>query len=205
MIAGYKYTEFAHELVDQGRVRIGTLYDYRNVAKYGQVVGDLEEGSGETTFYSVEAHPSVDPLAIVGRQSLLTCYLGGHAATDRHSKVFKYAVHNAYVFCCSWQPIVAARTDLGDRCVLIRDIAAFADAVKWHLPSRITHWFADRVVYRPKRLGLHDGSIPNMPFWKTTEYSWQNEFRVCFVPEDDQITPVIVASGRIATCCTLLP
>ena len=46
----YKYTmaHYAKDMIEHGRFRLGTLYEYRLVEKHGIAVGDADEGTHKT-------------------------------------------------------------------------------------------------------------------------------------------------------------
>lgn len=61
----YKYLkkEHAHSLLSKGIIRLGTLYEYRNIEKHGSVIGDDTEGKKSASmpiddaFWSKQYHP----------------------------------------------------------------------------------------------------------------------------------------------------
>lgn len=58
----FKYINKEHSkaFFDEGNLKIGTLYEYRNEEFYGSTIGDSEEGSGSmvTRFKSIDDHSS---------------------------------------------------------------------------------------------------------------------------------------------------
>ena len=36
--------QWARDILNNGKIRVGTLHDFKNVEKYGNEIGDLNEG-----------------------------------------------------------------------------------------------------------------------------------------------------------------
>jgi len=69
----YKYLSFEHAemMVNDGQIRLGTLYEYRNIEKYNPEVGDKNEGK-LSRIHDVIAPVTYNKLAKGGSSLCLT-------------------------------------------------------------------------------------------------------------------------------------
>jgi hypothetical protein len=134
-------SHFADRLVEEGEVRIGTLYEYRDFEKHGEGVLDTQEGMRETyldidslVLKGGENHPFIDRFIKVDN--------GGTVALENVRLQSKETSPDCWIYCTSTvgdQQVGANLSSNYDACVRIDDPHAFMAAI-WRAFMPLVFW-----------------------------------------------------------------
>lgn len=170
-----------------GKLRVGTLHNFRRVEEYGGAVGDIYEGTStiqEHIDYAewpqIEQHPMAGPLFKVSSRV--------HQPNVTMTNVTFAQSKNApnyYVYCMTREPSVKGMREFGnDACVRIGDPRAFARTLTRELERR---GLADQFQLGACVYGDRDRSFANAQcvpplFLKSYEFEYQVESRIVWKP-----------------------
>jgi hypothetical protein len=210
----YKYlsAECAAELFGHGRIRVGTLHEYRNTAGHRQEVADRREGSRRIVVdvsSSSHAHAAGAEVARAVREH----GLDEHEDTDveivaRRGSEIVVEAHspNLWLFSASRRCDRELMRCLEyDACVEITRPDEFFRAIGSALPAGTRFLGYRDVIYedprspRPREAGVHPA------FFKRIEYAYQAEVRALWEPGEESATiePVVVTCSEAARCCEM--
>jgi hypothetical protein len=207
----FKFTsrEYAELMVSVGQAYVGTLYQYRNIERLGEELGDAGEGTSQRTDipkpgnwkdggYSDVVHQSIG--APPGADIELALNVFTHRRT----------VRNGYIYCTSVElSEIAMRKMKAEAAVRIRDVPAFARALDAALRLRVndigrSKFDACSYIGRDR-----DASSPDLnPAWvKDERFSYQREYRGAWDVSGDrrlgEDEGVVVRSPAIANVCEI--
>lgn len=207
----YKYVlaDHAAAMVKYGRIRVGTLFDFRREEDHGRQIGDAREGSVVTT---ERRDPSLTP-AQRGPSPLADRIFnnvpGYRIANFGAEFSVEEAAGNCFVYCVSEKLSSALMKEMGkDSVVRIADASVFVRAVdaavRRQHPGLLAveaqsclYEFRDRDASQP----LIDSIFVKDPVL----YGHQAEFRLCWRGSVGKGEALFVASRDIAACCELVP
>jgi hypothetical protein len=209
MDALYKYlsAEGVEELLGGGRVRIGTLHDYRNTCNHREEVADRKEGSRRIVVDV--SPPDADPARDVER-AVHDHGLDAHARADLRVEAHADAVvveersPNLYLFSASLRCDRELMYALDyEACVRIAEPDNFFAMLTRSMTGMRRFLGYRAVVYedprhpRPRDAGIHPA------FFKSADFSHQAEVRALWEPEAPGIEPVVVECRGAAELCEL--
>lgn len=122
----YKYLERRHAemMTNEGRIRIGTLFDYRKVEEYDMQRADINEGK-MVFVYDIDKEINVTELP-----DIFADRIEGNANFKNIILRAPLDAPDCYVYCCSQIFDETLMKDFGaDCCVEIFDVYAFAEAI----------------------------------------------------------------------------
>jgi len=181
--------KYAEQFLSEGKLRIGSLYDFRNIEKYGEETGD--EGEGTKELYTEQKHvhenniPDFLKGAIkVGGGSKIDIIIDGDNTIDR-----KFEDPNLYIYCVSLDFNEDRMRKIGhDACLVIEDQSFFQhmhNAMKTKIAPN-TQGVLSSVYYGSRRyLHTRDPNIP-MAVIKPERFRYQNEARAIWIPDPEK-------------------
>lgn len=196
----YKYIKRCHanSLLNEGILRIGTLYDYRKTEKYGTVIGDNEEGISriyDDVNYDFSKPEELPPIA--HEVFNIKPHLKNSYAKNFRIIVNRQSI-NYYLYCMSE---IAERTlldDFGCDCILeIVQPLDFIHSINNELNklSKIKgKVFIMKCIYRESLMdhaNLKSKISPCLLKEKTLKN--QREVRAIWTPQDANIEPIMIS------------
>lgn len=209
--------EHADLLVHKGRLRIGTLLDFKNIEKHRAEVGDAEEGRRTTT---VAQDPSgtttFDSLSLFGNtfQNLVIEDCEGDAIyIEETSPQF-------YIFCASATKDKEAMEAMGyDTCVEIQNPLFFFQLLtqRSELQLKIDLTLPSYFMMGPcdyshnpmisaaaaNNSVIEESSVPAF-FQKLPEFAYQTEFRAVWKPKGENAEPLFIQCEEIRALCRIV-
>ena len=198
----YMRKQHARLLLNDGKVRVGTLHEYRDTEAHGCVIGDDTEGTknlfldghGETwTPASIPAFAKT--FFELGHESSVTLE-GIRLQVPQESPDF-------YLFCASSEFNEHALREFGyDACVSIDDPQRFFAAISHRLRHKASLEGVFHCQYRD-RDAPHDSDDGTHPaLIKHPKYKDQHEVRALWRPQKESVRPVIIESRKAMQCCS---
>jgi hypothetical protein len=205
----YKYmpVQYAHDLVERGRFRLGTLHDFQDVENHGTALGDKEEGLKLT--YANPALVTMADSSPDGR--FLRNFVDG---TDSRTIIFDRCLFelndrspNAWLFCCSKRTSASLMSEFNaDTCVEITDGREFFRAIfdRMALGKKARQMDVMNCVYRNRaqHYSTEDG-VPPVAI-KEPKHRHQSELRAVFTPMRLPIEPIVICAPAVMAHCRIL-
>lgn len=203
MMVLYKYMkrEYARLLLDDGVLRIGTLYDYRDIEKHGGVTGDDSEGKKslrmeiDNEVWEPQTQPDFTKEAIK---------LEGLLQLKNLNFVKIIESLDCYLFCAT--KVFDQNTMRGfghDACVVIENPKKFFVAIS-RLLRKIAKFngffpcqYVSRIIPHDEDHGFHPAII------KETTYSSQKEVRALWSPKRKNISPFNLKCREASKYCRI--
>lgn len=208
----YMHKEHALDLVKNGFIKIGTLYDFRLQESHGEWIGDRLEGfcnrfTNQTHFFNSN---------IMGMQ------LNNVNIINTHSKPtvsVQFSSPDYYLYCTTYLPDKSVLATSGyDTCVRINDPRSFFKAVTNKLNKKtelIAPSYDCHPVIYEKKEHLIDLGVPvhTQNIWRTkcltARYSQQKEVRCRWAPrkrgEDNSIAlPPVFRVKQLSDFCEII-
>ena len=194
----YKYLkrEYAKKLIEEGVVRIGTLYEYR---KYEDTdIERKDQLEGTTSSFTEVRDPIIatnqdevpgaySDFIKVEKGGTLKIYSGSADIIEVHIDVYVYCLSQAF----SYKQMKEFQCD---SCVRIDNPKAFIDTISDCINEYTTgDVFGGKCCYSPRRQEYRQSKYVTPPYLiKDVSYSRQKEFRlVWFSSKSNQKTPII--------------
>ncbi len=203
----------ARALVDQGQVRVGTLFEFRATDGWDAVRGDSDEG--KFTFTLESAAPETITLdsapwylkPIIRRLGMPILSHGGTInAVGHHPNVFMY--------CATGVRTDTVLSAYGPYCVAIHDVVGFFAALTRHLTdvlgiaAREPHGFLAPCLYLQRGLKVESASSeviePPLAFIKPLAKRDEQEVRAIWHPAKTDPHPLITVCPELTKCCSLI-
>lgn len=210
----YKYTEKRHtiDMTQNGKFRIGTLYDYRNIEKHGKERGDTEEGKKhiKTNGTPLDSNnESIMPHTLaVARQ-----HIQGNFRIEAE-ELITIESSDLYLFPTSMEKnkdILEKMNrdyDLGyDSCVIITDGEAFFEAltecIKEQIPSVEGPYYGSCIYLERTQLYINENDY-HPALTKEPRYAYQKEHRGIWQPTQLPIQPFNVTCKEAMKYCSAI-
>lgn len=195
-------------MLSNGRFRIGTLHEYRNVEQHGQWVGDAAEGTLVRTYKNtiekfVPGKPipkGLTPFYGNTNESATFTVIGGEFTYRETSPDY-------YIFSVSTSFDKSVMHDLGyDACIRIVRPTRFFKALTQKLRKKIQygHHGLFACVYRGRTINLNNEPYIFPALIKEPRYEAQKEMRYVWEPKAQEITPKIINCVKAKAYCELL-
>ena len=196
----YKYAlrKDAISMMERGSFMIGTLYDFRNVEKYGSEMGDAGEGTWDVTQHVDDASwDEIKDSPIVSSNVFIAPGEAGgrFINTDFGQQV---SVEDFYIFCVSKEPTKQALVDFGKEvCIRISTPILFFRALTHSLiragkialtgqSVSVSCVYGGRAVQWEAPQALHPAQL------KPEGLAYQKEYRKIWVPASRPIKREII-------------
>jgi hypothetical protein len=211
----YAHRRWAEALAHRGAIHLGSLHEYRKIERYGEKIGDKDEGLKalyENVTYATEHTLSGFSRSVVGS---FIYFAGGGLPRDTTIANCDFSLTvrspNCWVYCTTeaLSAGVMRRMEAGyDACVRIDDLEGFCWVIAHELWERnLIHdeVRAIRCVYRERTqpYDKDDGLAPVR--LKAPRYAEQREVRFVFPPLKPITEPYLdLVLPDLVGCCTLL-
>ena len=187
----YKYMQkqFADEFLSEGKLRIGTLYDFRDIEKHGPEIGDEGEGT-QTAHYTNDGHKPIDSRSVDGLTQLANMFgigLGGGTITLGPNAVISGMLSstNLFIFCVSHELNQEKMKEMGyDSCIEINNPEMFFNSLSLTMSEIATPHEHDSVCYQDRHIKLEE-SIESRSYLIKPDYERfvnQKEYRFVWLP-----------------------
>jgi len=209
----YKYLSYEHAemMENEGQIRLGTLYEYRNIEKYNLEVGDKNEGklsrihniTAPDTYNKLEEkHPGTQGIKWDGSGTLKI----GNCIFENVENF-----PDSYIYCLTQEYNKNIMKEFGyDCCIEIFRPFMFFSAIYEYLhylsDTNLEGYFANFCVYKPRE-EIYDNPSEIPPcLLKEPKYKHQKEFRAVYIPHDKEkpIEPLIFRHDCIPSTCRIL-
>ena len=211
----FKYVRARHlkDILEHGRFRLGTLYEYRDIEEHGQAIGDADEGKHRTAFTSANR---TDFNLQDGSQAAQ--FFRGHITPDNHlagirrmvllpgTKVIAEAqAPDMFVFCASTIFDKALMVEFGyDACIRIEAPHRFFSAISHAIRHQARFVTFSEVVYRDRETSHLNPHTIHPALMKGLDYSRQAEVRALWEPLRENIQPLFVSCRKAAGYCSMV-
>lgn len=206
----YKFMkrEYALSLVHSGTVRIGTLYDFRNIEDHASGIGDKGEGTRETRG-AIHFADSDQPNFPDFLRRFAKVDTGGRFTAHDSLFVERQESPDFYVFCCSEEYNPDIWLERGyDGCVEIKQPDIFFRALTKSLyaKGRIKPGcYVERCVYIDRSQDYRWEHPAHPAVMKPPSFAHEKEMRAIWTPRDNQISPFILYCRTARKFCRLMP
>jgi len=182
--------EYAEKFYRDGTLRVGSLYDFRKIEKYGEETGDLGEGTKELYTNMKHLHEGNIPNFLkdairVGKGSSIDIIIDGENTISRN-----FEDPNLYIYCVSNSFSKERMVQLGhDACIVIEKKSFFHhlhNALKQHIQQNSVGAMF-RVHYGERK--YHNKKDPKIPMAviKPKKFIYQDEVRSIWYPHTEKI------------------
>jgi hypothetical protein len=194
--------QYAVDFLVSGRLRIGSLYDFRKIESYGDEVGD--KGEGTKDLYTDQRHITEQTIPEflsdrirVETGNRLDIIMDGDGLVSA-----RFQDPNLYLFCVSTDfDAERIRRLEHDACLVIEDIMFFQhlhNAMRPHIAPN-TKGLLGEVLYGTRRhFHEHDPKLP-MALVKPERFRYQREARALWIPRPDlSVEPFLYVHAPLA-------
>lgn len=202
----FKYMKREHidKFFADGTLRIGTLYEYRNVELHGPAVGDLDEGKDTKTLTSHQEETfdirSNDPRAVFARQVIKGWdeFPEGTKLIIKMEPTSRLELYGSspdvYTYCTSLEHSIELMKELGyESCLVIKNPYMFFQEINTQLKTISHRMFGAPIIYNSRTQPFDEPIKAHPAFIKPHEYSYQTEFRCVWEPNSGEpITPLFI-------------
>ncbi|SFE79556.1 hypothetical protein [Spirosoma endophyticum] len=205
----YKYTKSHHadRMMAEGWIRVGTLYEYRDIERHGPEIGDDMEGKRQLRFQGdgVIKHFRAGGLTITNARVINS---GG-----RTLNIFAQNSPDSFMFCCTHELDEVSMRKMGyDACVCISNPTLFFAEVTASMTrmglTTVSEALINKVVYVSKNDVLSGtdarkdhGTLPSIEFQKDERFDHQKEVRAIWNTRLKDFKPELVKVQRIKESC----
>jgi len=191
----------------RGSLRIGSLYEYRNVEQYGQVIGDNQEGVYQTVL-DRDGEYEVD----LTKDSAETRFFRQHFTIndprinivmgDGARVVVENYSLNLYIYCVTTEFNVDAMKAFGcDSCIEITRPGDFFSAISKAIRHKAKFGGAHAITYGNKTTSYTTPHPVHAALLKSKEYAFQKEFRAIWTPNKEIKSPLYINVPRAIKAC----
>lgn len=198
----YMRKQHARLLLTQGKVRIGTLYEFRDLESHGDVVGDAGEGKK-----SLHLHGKGDTWTAKTIPDFAKTFfnLGPEASMTLEGVTLQLPQESPdhYMFCATSEFNEAALSDFGyDSCIRIDDPRRFFMAISHTIRHQASFVGAFHCQYTSRDAPYDEDNGIHPALIKDPKYASQREVRGLWTPHKIPIKPVVIQNRRIAGYCS---
>ena len=207
----YKYMKkkYVHDFFKNGTIRIGTLYDFREIEKHGPEIGDIDEGTKTLTTDGYHMIDTADPSTLPSwlEESFQNTFKlksesGQLIIHARDGIRVRLTVPDRFVFSVSDKFDEKLMHEFGyDSCIKINDPKEFFTALTNKMKHMASWMMLDHCIYRSRIIiGEHDiGLEPSLI--KEERYSYQKEVRAIWEGQREDIKPFILKAKKARFLC----
>ena len=204
MFKAYKYipSQFARPFLDKGVIRIGTIYEYRNIEKYGSTIGDDNEGivDEKETYENLTIRgPEETPELLKGR---IHVEEGGLFQMYGGSIVVREQSPDYYIFCITKEYNYSVMQEFKcDTCIEIFNIERFIQCLNKSMRHKGKFIGAFECAYKNKTVSPGDRPQEHPAIIKALEYAPQKEIRLIWEPKKSNPKPLILKCRKATKYC----
>ena len=207
MTVYYKYLkkEHAHSMLEYGRLRIGTLYEYRDMEKHGSVIGDDAEGK-KSAFMEVGTETWSNDTQPNFTRDFFKAIDGGSFTISGITLEKPKESPDFYLYCCTTEYSKDVMEEFGyDACVIIRNPERFFRALSKSLRHKVSSFQGVyECQYRERRVSHERETDAHPAIIKAPKYQNQKEIRAFWTPEKRNVSPIMVQSRKAVRHCVLM-
>lgn len=194
----YKYMnkEHAEKFWDDGTIRIGTLFEYRNIDKHGEEVGELSEAMAYCIIHKSQLNRVARDETTVGGLSEFVKNMVKSSPEAIYSDNFivGYSPLDQYIYCCTSEYSEESMNLFGyDSCIKISDVSGFISCVTECLGVTAKFKGAFYCQYRERGFKFEESPTVYPEIIKHPNYAHQKEVRVIWHPKYENIRPQMSA------------
>ena len=209
----YKYMKKQHlrKFLKDGLIRIGTLYDFRDIEKHGDEIGDKDEGTKTLTtdgYHFIDSE-NIDTIPAWYREHFENTFkLNEGASLQIHARDgvrVRLTVPDRYVFCASYD-FDGSLIENGeyDACLKIVNPLAYFSAISQKLKNRATWLGYGRCRYRSRIILGHQDHGIEPSLIKENRYEYQKEVRAIWESRNEEIEPIIIKAKKLRYHCEVI-
>jgi len=211
-VALYKYVKKEHldAFFTKGSIKIGSLYEYRQVEKYGTVIGDDNEGIYHTELSKNGTH-EID----LSSTSAEAEFFRNHVLRpDQRNSNVKVVMEDGakiisqsnspdlYIYCVSKEFNVEVMKEFGcDSCIEIVRPDIFFNAISKKIRHKAKYDNVVEIVYGGKTAHYTRPHQVHPAIKKGTDYSYQKEVRAIWTPKKEIKSPIFVDVPKAIRAC----
>ena len=202
----YKYLkkEYAELLINKGNLRIGTLYEYRDIEKHGKIIGDEGEGTKSVYMEMNNVTWTKDTQPAFGK-SFFNLGEGGVVHFDGITLEKPTHSPNYYMYCTTSVIDENALVDFGyDTCVVIENPTKFFLAVNRVMRHKGIYEGVFPCAYQSRRVAHYQDNGIHPAIIKPTEYRNQSEVRALWRPKKNKAEPMVIECFKARQFCKIL-
>lgn len=209
----YKYLQrkYLEEFLRLGRLKIGTLYEYRNVEALGTVIGDYDEGTRSTELGLNKG----DEVALGGNSPEARFLRSGLQTTpkkcsnmkivslvDGYNAVLQEHSPELFIYCMTetFDPKVMHQFGC-DSCLEIIDAVSFFSAISHRIRHKAKLDGVYPIQYMSRKTSFTSPHQVHPAIMKDNAYLSQREWRAVWVPTKKNIHPLFIDVPRAIRYC----
>ncbi|RYU62456.1 hypothetical protein EWI61_02930 [Methylolobus aquaticus] len=206
----YLAREHLRAFLSRGTVRIGTLYEYRQIEKFGAVVGDVNEGSHQTEL-SVPGGAEIDLSTNSSEAEFFRTHVLSPELQDAKVKFIlqdgaKLIVNsnsqNLYIYCVTHEFSAEVMKEFGcDSCLEIVNPDGFFAALSKRIRHKATFNSYGPITYANKYTHYTNPHERHPAAVKSPEYGYQKEWRAIWIPVKPPRKSLIIDAPRAIHYC----
>lgn len=203
----YKYMreKYARRFVEEGVIRIGTLYEYRDTESHDTRVGDDAEGRksavmpvSDMTITDQEEVPEfVRDRIKIGTNTRVRMINSKFAVSEESPDFYVYSLAAEY-------SEALMRDFEYDACVRIEDPEQFLDELNACFRPHGEFIGLHRCVYMPREVSHTEQHAVHPALIKEPHYSNQKELRAIWKPKKDDVLPVVLECPKLSQWCSIV-
>ena len=203
----YKYLplKYAELLVKNGTIQIGTLFGFRDEDKYGEEIGDKDEGSF-TLFSLLNGELNPEDMNEIQKAAVgnINAEFIDCVAVSRQESYDFYIYSTSGLFSLSlMRKISEEYSEKYDACVKITNPVKFFELISQKLEGLAKYETTRPCFYMSKYIH-YDRDKPHPALSKAKKYSYQDEYRTLWAPKNqDKITSTILTIPELTSYCEL--
>jgi hypothetical protein len=204
MLFKYMKSKYAESFFTAGTLRIGTLHEYRNVEKYGPIVGDRGEGK-KTIRTTLKPDDVWTEESMPDHMRSVIKLVGG---ARLHSSMGDFIVNensqDYYLFCTTSVFSKSVMKEFeADVCIAIVNVQGFFDALAATMKDRGTLLAVAKCFYGTRYVRHEtDHGVP-APLIKPKRYERQQEVRAIWQPHAKSIESFNIDCKEAAVHCKI--
>ncbi|MBA7573477.1 hypothetical protein ES708_15275 [subsurface metagenome] len=207
----YKYinNKYVNDFFTHGKIRVGTLYEYRNTEKYGTIIGDKDEGTKskymELTKSNVTSEEQLPDFA----RRIAKFDLGEGNTAHFKNCVFEERQDSPdcfiYSMCNTYDQAIMHRLDY-DTCIKIEQPDEFFTALSRSLRHKATFEGYFSCIYTNRRRKYNEVDDSRPALIKDPVYKSQCEVRAIWMPKKKtRIKHLILNCKKAVKYCRIYP
>ena len=188
-------------LIGKGRLQIGTLYEYRDIEKHGNIIGDATEGQ-KSLYLEVDNDKWTSDSQDSFSKKFIKISPGSSVQLQNVNFEKKQNSPNYYLYCTTEEFNKKSLHNFNyDSCVVIENPEKFFYAITRALRDKGTFegvfpcQYGSRRVPHDQDPGIHPALIKN------SSYKDQKEVRALWKPTHEDIVPLIIDCPYAARHC----
>jgi len=196
----YTYKKYAELMAKEGQFRIGTLFEYRDIEKHGEDVGDQKEGTKEIYADNLNFQAN-RPETMVGLPDFVKNMFKGGVSVQGITVGKQISSNDLYIFSAAELFDEKIMRGLGyDACIKINNTSAFLSELTSSMKKleliENKPTILGKCVYRDRREHFTKETKIHPALVKEPKHSYQKELRAIWVPSKYPIESMIINNEK---------